>query len=332
MTRDYAQARGQFIFNLGQNQVTGLPSTPASQFGSGPYPMPLDYLRLSGSSGSSGAQKSFIWWLGGPGSWVPYAVIPMDLAEFDMQVQGLGLQSFVWLAATDMATPIDDRIILKTTGDVVAGQTTLLNLASTTRLVGGGVMGIAGQGITPGTMLLGSGSTVPPLSPGGGQGVSAGGGPISPGGGGPVTPGGGAPSAPAFFLSQPANATITGASIFFGYPPLIYIYPPPNEALQAMIRYQRLMPDIVDPTRLLWHPHDEYVHEKLTGYLCGLNDDTRADRLLGGPDVIGSAENKLKLYLAMKDDENSHPARVELDRRYFGRGIGHLRNTKKVGW
>jgi hypothetical protein len=117
---DCAAARGQFIFNFvpGQAAAAPLPQTPASLFGSGPYYMPADYLRLSGSSGSTGAQRSFVWWLNG----VPYPVIPCDLAEFDMQVQQAGLNSYVWLAASDMATPIDDRILLTTTADVFAGN------------------------------------------------------------------------------------------------------------------------------------------------------------------------------------------------------------------
>ena len=41
------------------------PFWPGNQFGSGPYLLPVDYLRLSGSSGSSGGQRSFIWWLQG---------------------------------------------------------------------------------------------------------------------------------------------------------------------------------------------------------------------------------------------------------------------------
>ena len=118
---DDAAARGDFIFNFTPGLISSspLPLTPPSQFGSGPYPLPVDYLRMSGSSGSKGEQRSFLWWLDG----VPYPVIPCDLAEFDMQVQQAGLQSYVWLEATDMATPYDDRIMLQTTGNVTAQST-----------------------------------------------------------------------------------------------------------------------------------------------------------------------------------------------------------------
>lgn len=269
-----------------------MPTYPGNQFGSGPYILPLDYLRLSGSSGSSGSQKSFIWWLQG----VPYPVIPMDLAEFDLQVQQAGLQSFVWLSASDMATPLGDRILLCTTGDVTSGSTTIDNLASTARLVGHTTLGVAGQGIVPGTMLVDFSPT-------------------------------------AAKLSIPANETVTGASLFFGHCPVVYIYPPPHSSLQAMIRYQKRMPDIVDWTRFPWFHHDRYMVEKLTGMLCQLNDDARADALLAGPEAPASPDGKLRLFLAMKDDEPSHPKRVELDRRAFGRGwIGSTKVTKQVGW
>jgi hypothetical protein len=272
------------------------PFWPGNQFGSGPYLLPVDYLRLSGSSGSTGAQRSFIWWLQG----VPYPVIPMDLAEFDLQVQQAGLQSFVWLSATDMSTPIDDRILLTTTGDVVQGSTQINNLASTVRLIGGYTLGVAGQGIVPGTML---------------KGISTAGAPAMA------------------ILSQPANATITGASLIFGYCPVVFIYPPPQQPLQAMIRYQKRMPDVFDFTRYPWFHHDGYMLEKLTGKLCQLNDDDRADKLLGGPDVVGSPDQKLRLWLAAKDDEPSHPKTVGLDRRVFGRGwAGSTKITKQVGW
>lgn len=375
-TYDFAEARGQYLFTFAPNtgppvvnatfQPSALtaggvyPSYPGNQFGSGPYILPVDYIRLSGSSGSSGSQKSFIWWLQG----VPYPVIPMDLAEFDLQVQQAGLQSFVWLSASDMSTPIDDRILNITTGDVTSGSTTVANVASTTRLIGGNVLGVAGQGIVPGTMLTSLTSVVPPATqppatpggagtgtPGGGvimtPGGSAGGavmaaagavsGPGTPGGGVIMTPGGGAPATPggggsvgpvgSLTLSQPANATITGASLMFGYCPVVYIYPPPQSELQAMIRYQKRMPDVFDTTRFPWFHNDGVMLKLLASRMCDLNDDDRA------ADFSGRAMGELSLQLASKDDDQSHPKRVELDRRAFGRGwIGSTKITKRVGW
>jgi hypothetical protein len=351
--RDFAEARGQFLFSFTPNQRLGLPAsvaTPASvwgtaiwgeslwgaegtaaqpaappavwpgvQFGSGPYLMPLDFLRLSGSSGSSGSQKSFLWWLNG----VPYAVLPMDLADFDMQVQQTGLESYVWLAATDMSAPIDDRYLLQTTADLVAGSTELNNLGSTARLIGGNVLGVAGQGISPGTMLTSLPSSAGGMIGSGPQAV------VPPGeigvlgsdsqaiaSGLEVIPG---------QLSLPAVATITGASIFFGYCPVIFVWPPPVSALQAMIRYQKQMPPITDTTRFPWMHNDRYLLTALTGRMCALNDDARADTL------TGAAEDNLTNFLAMKDDEQSHPKRVELDRRAFGHRYSGLGPAKRTG-
>jgi hypothetical protein len=249
-------------------------------------------------------------------------VIPVDLAEFDMQVQQTGLQSYVWLAATDMSAPIDDRILLQTTGDVVVGSTTVSNLAATARLVDGNVLGVAGQGIVPGTTLVSHTKTdAGPLGSNGGELLGTGWADVlGTGGSGSCV------------LSKPANATIVGASIFFGYAPVIFVYPPPNGTQQAMIRYQKQMPALVDLSRYPWFHNDRYLLTALIGRLCRLNDDDRADQLLAGPNVEGSAENMLTNFLSMKDDEQSHPKRVELDRRVFGRQISNLGITKKVGW
>jgi hypothetical protein len=342
--RDFAEARGQFLFDFVPNGTfgpTGVPGGaewgsmvwgqdpwggtagpaapgvwPGVQFGSGPYQMPVDFLRLSGSSGSNGSQRSFIWWLNG----VPYSVIPVDLAEFDIQVQQTGLNAYVWLAATDMSAPIDDRILLETTGDTTANSTALANVLSTTRLLPGGVIGVAGQGIRPGTTVLTIDAEGSVIGTGSGGVIGTGDGNVI--GTGPAATG-------AMTLSQPAVASIKGASLIFGYAPVIFVYPPPNATLQAMIRYQRQMPPVTDPSRYPWCHNDGYLIEKLTGMLCQLNDDSRADKLLGGPDVQGSPDQKLTLYLSMKDDDQSHPKRVMLDRRTFG-AWSRLPATKQV--
>jgi hypothetical protein len=292
-TYDFAEARGQFFFSFTPSTFTNAQFIGA-QFGSGPYNMPMDYLRLSGSSGSTGSQRSFIWWLQG----VPYPVIPCDLAEFDLQVQQAGLNSYVWLAATDMSAPVDDRVILTTTGTLNSATTVVTPVFSVNRLVGGNVMGVAGQGIQPGTTL-----TTLTTS-----------------------------STNSITLSAPPLITLAGASLMFGYSPTIYVYPPPSSAQPAMIRYQRMMPPITDTTRYPWCHSDVYWIEKLTGYMCLFVDDDRAAKLLGGPDVPGSPDNKLKLFLAGKDDDASHPKTVELDRRRFGSSMRTLPNTKTIGW
>lgn len=289
--RDFALARHQYVFTFSTGVLSSspLPATPPSTFGSGPYHLPLDYLRMSGSSGSSGAQKSFIWWLNG----VPYPVIPVDLAEFDLQVQQAGLNSYVWLEATDMSSPVDDRILQATTAALTASSTSITGIANTARLTPG--LGVAGQGVVPGTTLVSI------------AGTNA-------------------------VLSQPAMVTISNASLMFGWPPTTWIYPPPSAAQQASIRYQALMPPIADFTRFPWFPNDGYLVEKLTGRLCQLVDDDRAGVLLGGPDVPGSPDAKLTAYLAAKDDDANRPKTVTLDRRTFGQASTKLPNTKTIGW
>jgi len=253
--------------------------------------LPVDYLRVSGSSGSQGSQRSTFWYLNG----VPYPMVPVDLAEFDMQVQQAGLQSYPWLWATDMSAPFTDRIVLTATGNTTVDSLSVVGLSNVTRLTAG--LGIAGQGISPGSMIA-------------------------------------AVDLPSFSLtlSQPAMQTVAGASFLIGSPPVGFTYPPPSAALQVVLRYQRQMPPIVDTSRYPWFTDDGYLIEKLTGRLCMLNDDSRADRLLGGPNVVGSPDNKLATWLAAKDDDVSRAKTVQMDRRVFGAIFPLLKDTKKVGW
>ena len=65
-----------------------------SIFGSGPYPLPADFLRWKD-------EKSFFWTL--PGTGVVYPEIQCDLSEFDMMVQQSGTQSYPYIIATDLS-------------------------------------------------------------------------------------------------------------------------------------------------------------------------------------------------------------------------------------
>lgn len=95
-TYDFDVAKRFFTFNF--NPV--LPPQPPYLEGTGPYPLPADFLRCAGDKG--------VWWelLG-----VPYPMIPIDLTEMDMSVQQAGLQSYPYWFATDVslndnATPV----------------------------------------------------------------------------------------------------------------------------------------------------------------------------------------------------------------------------------
>lgn len=88
-TYDFDLAKGQFNFNFNP----GLTDTINGMivYG-GPYPLPADYLRAVD-------ENSVFWYLTG----VPYMLIPVDLSEFDQQVQQQGTQSYPYLYATDMS-------------------------------------------------------------------------------------------------------------------------------------------------------------------------------------------------------------------------------------
>ena len=84
---DSAKRTTYFNFNPGLSAVVG-----NSIYGSGPYPLPSDFLRCAGD-------KAVFWTLLG----VPYPMIPIDLSEFDMTVQQAGLQAYPYWFCTDVS-------------------------------------------------------------------------------------------------------------------------------------------------------------------------------------------------------------------------------------
>ena len=281
---DLAICRGLFSFNFNPGLT--------SNFGSGPYLLPVDYLRVSGSSGES--QKGSFWTLQG----VPYPMVPCDLSEFDMQVQQAGLQSYPWLWATDLANASQATssrykaifTLATTASSTAATAATGLNIA-----VGDG---IAGEAIVPGTTITG-------YTPGtGAMTLSA-----------PAT---GTLSAASCFSGVPPQG--------FAYPPPSGAYavtiryqrqmPPivdlakvpwfPDEGYLITALAGRLM-EISDDSRTV-----EFIGD-------GRMDGGRAGR-------------RLREFLGNTDDKRSRPQTVELDRRRFGPALRVLRNTKQVGW
>lgn len=79
-------------FNPG---LRSLMTNTSNLYGSGPYVLPADFLRVKGEGGDMSA-----WWelLG-----VKYPLIPCSLTEFDMMVQQAGTQSYPYIMATDMS-------------------------------------------------------------------------------------------------------------------------------------------------------------------------------------------------------------------------------------
>lgn len=89
-TYDFAICQGtySFVFNVG---IVNSGEFPNIQAGGGPYVLPADFLRFK--------RDESIWFNQG----VPYPMIPIDLAEFDWQVQQTGNQAYPYLFATDMS-------------------------------------------------------------------------------------------------------------------------------------------------------------------------------------------------------------------------------------
>lgn len=284
---DLALARGLFQFNF----------NPAlsSMFGSGPYPLPLDYLRTSGSSGATGTSRS-AWYLYPTPAYPagqPIFMTPIDLAQFDMLPQ-FPNQSTPELWATDMGGPVTDRITLVTTAGLTVNSTAT-TLASAAGAAAG--QAIAGEGIVPGTTLTAL------------NGTNA-------------------------TLSKAATKTIAAASVFLGIAPNGYAYPPPLGSYPVSIRYQRQMPPVTDLTQVPWFPNDGYLIEELAGRVMALTDDPRAVEYLGTGQAPGRAGMRLRKYLALADDKTNRAQQVVLDPRNFGGGTAYssARMTKQQGW
>lgn len=112
-------------------------------------------------------------------------------------------------------------------------------------------------------------------------------------------------------------------------PPVAYVWPPASGQYPCMVRYYRQMPDIATPetsATVPWFPNQEYLRIKLAADLMEITDDTRK------MEFKRDAENILRMYLTMKDDETNRSKRIGLDRRRFGRRFDVLRDTKTIGW
>lgn len=91
-TYDFDADQAFTTFNF--NTALIPPSPPYSsllQPGSGPYALPVDYLRAN--------RDDVFWTLQG----VPYPMISIDLAEMDMTVQTAGIQAYPYWYATDLS-------------------------------------------------------------------------------------------------------------------------------------------------------------------------------------------------------------------------------------
>ncbi len=254
-TYDLALARGVFQFNFNPSLST--------MFGSGPYPLPLDYLRTSGSSGAEGVSKS-AWYLYPTPAFPagqPIYMVPIDLAEFDLYPQFPSSQTTPNLWATDMGGPLTQRIVLASTAAITAASTSATVSSADAALLSNG-LSMAGEGIMPGTTITISGTTLT--------------------------------------LSLPAVATIAAASVFYGTPPKAYVYPPPLGTYPVTVRYQKKMPDLTNTGQIPWFPNEGYLIEELSARLMWITDDSRAGeyadralaRLRGYLDLMDDKTNR----------------------------------------
>lgn len=309
-TRDYSAARGVYYFGLNPSLITSFGGFPNF---SGPYPLPLDYLRTSGSTGSEGVQWSFFYVVSG----TPFQMVPWDLGKLDQMIQHPSSQTYPWAYATDMATETtaQDRLAGTTSAQTALGSPTI-TVASVDAMLTG--MSVAGLGIAPGSTILHVGPAAGQTELIWDQGnwdenVWA--------------PGTGNVDANNVTLSLPATGSFTGASIMFGTPPVAYIYPGPAGAYPATLRYQRLMPPLIDMNRIPWFPNQEILLERLTASLMSGADDARRDIFYARADKL------LGDYDTLADDKTSRAQTVVMDANNFrSASRRNLRITKTHGW
>lgn len=112
-------------------------------------------------------------------------------------------------------------------------------------------------------------------------------------------------------------------------PANLLVWPPASGAYQCLIRYYRLMPDIITPetsSTVPWFRNTNYLRTRLAAEMMGIADDSRRDEWLNRATMM------LQAYLKNKDDNSDRAICVKLDRRRFGNSFSALKNTKTIGW
>lgn len=302
-TVDFSAARGQWNFTFNTALAT---SGGGNIVTAGPNPLPIDYLRVPVSPGSTGSQRSSKWYLQG----VPYDMIECDLTELDDQVQQAGMQSYPYLWAKDFAQyqPIVEiTATLSSTSPIV---TTLAVIDTGTVLTGIAVgMSVAG-GIGPYSVIP-PGTTITTVT------------------GNPPT---------SLTLSNNPTMSLTGASLLIGNPAQAFSWPAPSGAYNAMIRYQRRMPRLTEAQltagAYCWFEDDEALVDGLAGQMMRYTNDSRVVEFIGAGLGTGDGRfgKKLAQYLSLADDNANRAQTVQLDRRRFGRNLSQLPITKATGW
>lgn len=112
-------------------------------------------------------------------------------------------------------------------------------------------------------------------------------------------------------------------------PANLLVWPPASGSYQCLIRYRRLMPDIVAPetsSAIPWFRNTNYLRTRLSAEMMGIADDSRREEWLNRATMM------LQAHLKNKDDDGDRAICVRLDRRRFGNSFSSLKNTKTIGW
>jgi hypothetical protein len=112
----------------------------------------------------------------------------------------------------------------------------------------------------------------------------------------------------------------------------LFVWPPASGNFPATVRYNSMQPDITDTSQVPWFPNSTYLYTRVAGELMRITNDDRRKEFLSDEPGSGGAGDLLRKYLTMKDDPETAPKNVVLDRRVFKPNIANLRNTKQIGW
>lgn len=282
LTNDFAVAKQSYNFTF---TPSGLPAFNTQiQPASGPFQLPPDYLSV--------AKGDIVYY---PLTNYPFQLIPIDIAEFDHQVQQAGLQSYPNFWMTDITTR---RVFKSTAGNTIAGQNQISNIQDMTGISVG--MGVFGDAIQPGTVTLVTGIS-----------------------GNTVTV---SPAANVIGTYWPPSYS----ALVFGTCPNGYVWPPTQGAYPAFMRYRRKMVDIWTPEASTQVPWFEYTDLLVMGVQARLMQDARDPR---AQPLMAELRNELRRYMQMTDDQTNRTAkRVTLDRRRFGSSWSTLPKSKILGW
>jgi hypothetical protein len=284
LTGDYEIAKGAF------NSTFAVGTTPIGnlnvQLASGPFTLPPDYLR---------AKRGDIIYYPTPA--FPLFLIPIDLEEFDIQVQQAGFQNFPVFWATDTSRRAD---VVTTSGTTISGNGVISNVGNLLGITVG--QGVYGDAIAPSTVTLVTA-------------VNSGAGTVT------VSP---AANVIATY-ADPARSSLT-----FAVCPSAYVWPPVGGAYPYFLRYFRKMSDIWKPEssqQIPWFEYQDFLMNEVTGRLMFDVGDDRWKEL-----VDGHLPERLRKFLQMVDDNANRPRRVHLDRRRFGKQWASLPASKTLGY